>query len=106
VIDGLLNNSSVKSDIHSTDTHGFTEVIFGLTNLLGFSFAPRIRNFKDQQLYGCKTPKFYRILDYKLLPKRKINEQVIHENWDEILRFIITIKERKTTASHRSTFTV
>ena len=99
VIDGLLNNSSVKSDIHSTDTHGFTEVIFGLTNLLGFSFAPRIRNFKDQQLYGCNTPKYYRNLGYKLLPKRKINEQVIRENWDGILRFIITIKERKTTAT-------
>jgi TnpA family transposase len=99
VIDGLLNNSSVKSDIHSTDTHGFTEVIFGLTNLLGFSFAPRIRNFKDQQLYGCNSPRFYRNLGYKLLPKRKINEQVIHENWDEILRFIVTIKEKKTTAT-------
>ena len=99
VIDGLLNNSSVKSDIHSTDTHGFTEVIFGLINLLGFSFAPRIRNFKDQQLYGCNSPKFYRNLGYILLPKRKINEQVIRENWDGILRFIITIKERKTTAT-------
>ena len=33
------------------NTHGFSEVIFGLTHLLGFSFAPRIKNFKDQQLY-------------------------------------------------------
>ena len=99
VIDGLLNNGSVKSDIHSTDTHGFTEIIFGLTNLLGFSFAPRIKNFKDQQLYGCHIPKFYHNQGYKLIPKRKINEQVIRENWDAILRFIITIKERKTTAT-------
>jgi len=99
VIDGLLHNEVVKSDIHSTDTHGFTEIIFGLTNLLGFSFAPRIKNFKDQQLYGCNSPKFYHNLDYKLVPKRKINEQVIRENWDGILRFIITIKERKTTAT-------
>jgi len=60
VIDGLLHNEMVNSDIHRTDTHGFSEVIFGLTDLLGFSFAPRIKNFKDQQLYGFNTPKSYR----------------------------------------------
>jgi len=99
VIDGLLNNNVVKSDIHSTDTHGFTEIIFGLTNLLGFSFAPRIKNFKDQQLYSYNNPKFYHNLGYELIPKRKINENIIIDNWDNILRFIITIKERKTTAT-------
>ena len=99
VIDGLMHNNTVKSDIHSTDTHGFTEVMFGLTNLLGFSFAPRIKNFKDQQLYGCNSPKVYHSLGYKLMPKRKINEKLIADSWDEILRFIITIKERKTTAT-------
>jgi TnpA family transposase len=99
VIDGLLNNNTLKSDIHSTDTHGFTEIIFGLTNLLGFSFAPRIKNFKDQQLYGFNYPKYYHNLGYDLIPKRKINEDIIKNNWDNILRFIITIKERKTTAT-------
>jgi TnpA family transposase len=99
VIDGLLQNGAVKSDIHSTDTFGFTEVIFGLTNLLGFSFAPRIKNFKKQQLYGFNSPKYYHNLGYTLMPKRKIKEDLIKNNWDEILRFIITIKERKTTAT-------
>ena len=81
------------------NTHGFSEVIFGLTNLLGFSFGPRIKNFKDQQLYGFNAPKSYRELGYKLLPKRKINLELIKENWDDILRFIVTIKARKTTAT-------
>lgn len=99
VIDGLLHNETVHSDLHSTDTHGFSEVIFGLTNLLGFSFGPRIKNFKDQQLYGFNAPKSYRELGYKLLPKRKINLELIKENWDDILRFIVTIKARKTTAT-------
>ncbi len=99
VIDGLMHNDVVKSDIHSTDTHGFSEVIFGVTNLLGFSFAPRIKNFKDQQLYGTDTPKAYHTLGYKLLPKRKINFKIIEENWDDIVRFILTIKSRRTSAS-------
>jgi hypothetical protein len=37
VIDGLMHNDVVKSDIHSTDSHGYTEAVFGLTHLLGFS---------------------------------------------------------------------
>ena len=99
VIDGLMHNDVVKSDIHSTDTHGFSEVIFGITHLLGFSFAPRIKNFKEQQLYGTDTPKAYHTKGYKLLPKRKINFKIIEENWDDILRFILTIKSRRTSAS-------
>ena len=99
VIDGLLHNETVKSDLHSGDSHAYTELIFGLTNLLGFNFGPRIKNFKDQQLYGFHTPKYYHSLGYKLTPKRKINTQLIKENWDDILRFITTIRERKTTAT-------
>jgi TnpA family transposase len=71
VIDGLMHNEVVKSDIHSTDTHGFSEVIFGLTHLLGFSFAPRIKNFKDQQLYGINSPKYYQELGYQVFQKEK-----------------------------------
>lgn len=99
VIDGLMHNDVIKSDIHSTDTHGYSEVIFGLTHLLGFSFAPRIKNFKEQQLYSFSAPKEYHALGYKLLPKHRIKEQLIRENWDDILRFIVTIKSRKTTTS-------
>ena len=99
VIDGLMHNDVIKSDIHSTDTHGYSEVIFGLTHLLGFSFAPRIKNFKEQQLYSFNAPKEYQTLGYKLLPKHRIKEQLIREDWDDILRFIVTIKSRKTTTS-------
>ena len=99
VIDGLLHNGAVRSTIHSTDSYGFSSVVFGLTHLLGFGFAPRIKNFKKQQLYGFSSPKHYKDLGYKLTPKRKIREEIIKDNWDDILRFIVTIKERKSTAT-------
>ena len=99
VIDGLLHNETVKSDLHSGDTHAYTEIIFGLTDILGFNFGPRIKNFKDQQLYGFNTQKYYHKLGYKLTPKRKINLEKIRDNWEDILRLAITIKERKTTAT-------
>lgn len=106
VIDGLMHNDVVQSDIHSTDTHGFSEVIFGLTHLLGFSFAPRISNFKDQQLYSLSNRKEYIGKGYSLVPKHRVNVEKIEENWDDILRFIVTIKSKKSTASqllHRLT---
>jgi TnpA family transposase len=99
VIDGLLHNGAVKSTIHSTDSYGFSSVVFSLTHLLGFGFAPRIKNFKKQQLYGFNSQKYYKDLGYKLTPKRKIREEIIIDSWDDILRFIVTIRERKTTAT-------
>ncbi|MEZ5835017.1 MAG: Tn3 family transposase [Geminicoccaceae bacterium] len=42
VIDGLMHNDVVDSDVHSADSHGYTEVIFGITHLLGVSYALRI----------------------------------------------------------------
>ncbi len=43
VIDGLMHNDVVRSDIHSTDEHGFMEAIFCVTHLLGISCAPRFK---------------------------------------------------------------
>lgn len=36
VIDGLMHNEVVKSDIHSTDAFGFSELVFAVSHLLGF----------------------------------------------------------------------
>ncbi|MGB3222828.1 MAG: Tn3 family transposase [Desulforhopalus sp.] len=99
VIDGLMHNDVVQSDIHSTDTHGYSEMIFAVTHLLGISFAPRIKKFKDQQLYSFESPAALKACGYKVLPKKKINTKIIQEQWDNILRFIATIKLKETTAS-------
>lgn len=99
VIDGLMHNDVVKSDIHSTDTHGYSEVIFAGTHLLGFSFAPRIKGLGKQQLYSFKSRKHYEQLGHIILPDRYINSTLITEQWDEILRFVATIRLKVTTAS-------
>jgi hypothetical protein len=51
VIDGLMHNEVVKSDIHSTDAFGFSELVFAVSHLLGFSYAPRFKNLPRQRLY-------------------------------------------------------
>lgn len=101
VLDGLMRNDVFKSDIHSTDTHGYSEVIFGVSHLLGFMFAPRIRNLKRQRLYTFpgQYKRLYQEEEYLILPDGVLNTQHIVDNWDEILRFTTTIQLKETTAS-------
>lgn len=99
VIDGLLHNEVVKSDIHSTDTHGYSEIIFAVTHLLGFAFAPRIKRLDKQRLYSFERRKVYEGLGYPLLPSAYVDTKLIADNWDSILRFIATLKLRHATAS-------
>jgi TnpA family transposase len=98
VIDGLMCNDVVKTDIHSTDTHGYTEAVFGLTHLLGFSFAPRIKGVGKQTLYIFK-PKNQADDDWAIRSDKTINEAIIRENWDDLLRLVATIKLKENTAS-------
>lgn len=98
VIDGLMHNDVVKSDIHSTDSHGYTEAVFGLTHLLSFSFAPRIKGIGKQTLYIFR-PKAQADETWTIKPDKTVNEPPIRENWDDLLRLVATIKLKENTAS-------
>ena len=98
VIDGLMHNDVVKSTIHSTDEHGFKEAIFCLTHLLGISYAPRFKNLKKQTLCHFRNRK-NEGGDWMIAPKKYVNEKVILESWDDLLRLIVTIKLKEATAS-------
>ncbi len=101
VIDGLMHNDVIKSDIHSTDTHGYSEVIFASTFFLNFTFAPRIKGVGRQKLYAFRNGKTKTTVQdtQGFKPDRYINEEISSAQWGEILRFIATIKLKKTTAS-------
>ena len=99
VPDVLLHNEDVVSD-----THGYTEIIFGICNLMGVDFIPRIKNYHKQVLYTFrnKPRKHYESKGYKILPGKStyINEKIIIEQWDMILRFLYTIKLKETLPSN------
>ena len=99
VIDGLLHNETIKSDIHSTDSHGFTEVVFAVTFLLGFTFAPRLKKLSRHRLYSFEKRKVYENQGFQILPKAYIDTKLIADNWDDILRFVATIRLKRTSAS-------
>jgi TnpA family transposase len=89
----------IKSDIHSTDTHGYTEIIFGVTYLLGLTFAPRLKQLDRQRLYSFQKRKMYETQNFRILPDAYIDTKLIAENWSDILRFVATIKLKYATAS-------
>jgi TnpA family transposase len=99
VIDGLMHNDVVKSDIHSTDSAGFSEAIFGIAYLLGFSYAPRFKNLKRQKRYIFKSRRGVDRSTWKIKPNGYIDTDLIEQNWDEFLRLIATLKLKEVTAS-------
>lgn len=98
-VDGLMHNDVVKSDVHSTDSHGLSKMVFAVTHLLGFEFAPRIKGLGGKRLYAFKHRKDYEEQGYGLLPGHFIREGLMEEQWDDVLRFTATIRLKVTTAS-------
>lgn len=92
LLNGLVKTHLVDSDVHSTDSHGATELTFAATHLLGIRFEPRIKNFLRQQLYSIEPLSRYKDLTYPVLPNGRINIERIMEQWDAILRLMTTIR--------------
>jgi len=99
VIDGLMHNDVVKSDIHSMDSHGFSEAIFGATHMVEVSYAPRIKNLKHQKLYIFRSRSNVDRSSWKIVPSGYIKSDLIEQNWEDILRLIATVKMKEVTAS-------
>lgn len=98
VLDGLLeNNTILKIREHTTDTHGYTEIIFALCHLLGFYFMPRIRDLKDQQLYKVDRNHDYGVFTPLLTKTADLN--IIEEQWEEMIRVALSLKQRTAPAN-------
>lgn len=98
VIDGLLHHETdLTIEEHYTDTAGYTDQVFGLTHLLGFHFAPRLRDVADSKLYCIGKSSDYSKLE-KLL-RGRINTKIIRENYDDVLRLAHSVREGTVSAS-------
>ena len=99
VLDGLLyHESDLRIEEHYTDTAGFTDHVFGLMHLLGFRFAPRIRDLGETKLFVPKCDASYDVLK-PMVSSDKLNVKVIRAHWDDILRLAASIKQGTVTAS-------
>ncbi|MDD3596291.1 Tn3 family transposase [Sulfuricurvum sp.] len=98
VLDGLLyHESDLRIEEHYTDTAGFTDHVFALMHLLGFRFAPRIRDLADTKIYIPDNGKKYDAL--KPMIGGTLGIKNIKMHWDEILRLAGSIKKGTVTAS-------
>jgi len=51
VLDAILDNETDLTILeHTTDTAGYTDIVFCLFDLLGMQFSPRLRDLGDRQL--------------------------------------------------------
>ncbi len=98
VLDGLLyHESDLRIEEHYTDTAGFTDHVFAMMHLLGFRFAPRIRDLADTKLYVPKSERSMPAL--APLIGGNLNLKSIRVHWNEILRLATSIKQGTVTAS-------
>jgi len=98
VLDGLLyHESDLRIEEHYTDTAGFTDHVFALMHLLGFRFAPRIRDLAEKKLYVPDGKVKYDAI--APLIGGAINLRHIRNNWDEALRMAASIRHGTVTAS-------
>lgn len=100
VFDMLYNNTTdIHPEIHSTDTHGTNEVNFAILNFFGYLFAPRYKDIFTKvttSLYGFKHPTTYDE-NFIIKPIRKINTDLIIDEWKNIQRIILSLAQKTTT---------
>lgn len=98
VLDAILDNETELEILeHTTDTAGYTELVFALFDLLGMQFSPRIRDLGDQHIYRPDKSQTYSHLQPVL--KGRIRGESVLVNWDDILRTVASIKMGFVTAS-------
>lgn len=93
----LYHESDLRIEEHYTDTAGFTDHVFALMHLFGFRFAPRIRDLADKRLFVSG-----KLTDYPALSELlggTVNQHKIRSHWDDILRFVASIRQGTVTAS-------
>lgn len=99
LLNGLVNTHVVDSDVHSSDSHGSTDLVFAATHLLGIRFEPRIKNYLRQHLYSVEPLSRYKDLNYPMSPRGRINAEWVVEQWDSILRLMATIRLHHSSPS-------
>jgi Tn3 transposase DDE domain len=62
--------------------------------LLGFRFAPRIRDLPDRRLFTFRAPKEYGVL--KDLIADRVDVGLLQRNWNELLRLADSIREGRS----------
>jgi TnpA family transposase len=98
LLDGLLENKTGLDPKEVTsDTAGYSDVIFGLFFLLGYQFSPRLADAGEARFWRIDRNANYGPLNG--LARSQINTNTIEDNWDDLLRVVGSLKLGTVTAS-------
>jgi TnpA family transposase len=98
VLDGLLyHETDLAIEEHYVDTEGYTDQVFAMCHLLGYRFAPRIRDLKDRRIFTIDKPSRYK--DLAPLIGGTVRTKQIQTHWEEILRLASSVRTGTVTAS-------
>jgi TnpA family transposase len=98
VLDGILDNETeLPIAEHTSDTAGYTDLVFSLFDLLGLQFSPRLRDLGDQKLYRIDTSLRYQNIGRHV--RGTLKPRLILGHWDDMLRVAGSLKLGWVTAS-------
>ena len=80
-----------------TDTAGYSDIVFGLFQLLGYRFSPRLKDIGKARFWRVDRKADYGAINE--LVKHPINTTVIVEQWEEVLRLVGSLKLGKVKAT-------
>ena len=99
IIDGLLKNASeVQPNIVHGDTQGQSLPVFAFAYLLGIQLMPRIRNWKDLNLYRVDKKTRYTNID-SMFCEAEIDWDLLETHWQDLMQVIISVKLGKVSSS-------
>ncbi len=99
IIDGLLKNASeVQPNIVHSDTQGQSLPVFAFAYLLGIQLMPRIRNWKDLNLYRVDKKTKYTNID-SMFCDAEIDWELLETHWQDLMQVIISVKRGKISSA-------
>ena len=98
MVEGAMrHDTTMDIEANYTDSHGQSEIGFGVTRLLGFELLPRIKQINRTRLYRPQAgqPDAYPRLSPALT--RPIRWDLIEEQYDQMIKYATAIRTRTAT---------
>jgi TnpA family transposase len=98
MVEGAIRHGTAMTvEGNYTDTHGQSEIGFGITRLLGVDLLPRIKRINKVKLYRptAGDPGAYPRLAPALT--RAIRWDLIHAHYDQVIKYVTAIKDGTAT---------
>lgn len=85
ILDALFDiDAGLRPEQVITDTASYSNQVFGLFNLLGYQFSPRLADLPDQRWWRIDPDGDYGALNS--VSRHRVNLGLIRDNWADLLR--------------------